>query len=826
MLRAASCLAAICAAFAATSVAFAATEAFDFAVKRAPIAKALNSFAKQAGISIARPRFSYRDGKVRTLKGHYSLEEGLMRLLRGTGYAFEIISDKSVRVFKAPATRLPESKKVTEVQARYNPIEEIMVTTTRRMDAVQKLPYSITAITGFEREHLRALTTGDVIHRMSSIYATKRGEGRNKLIIRGMSDGAFTGRAQSLVSTYFDNTRVTYNAPDPSLRLYDVESIEVLRGPQGTLYGSGAIGGLYRVVTRKPSSQEYELYASAGYAVTQGGEASREVSGVLNIPLVDNRLGLRVVGYYDARGGYIDDERLGRENTNGTDTWGGRASFSLRIDDAWLLTVGANLQKHESDDSQYYNGDRPQLIRDNFLREPRDDRFLQVYATLQADYAWGEVMSTTSWAKREIAQTLDGTRAIEWLVGFGENFPSPFETTRDITTVTNETHVNSAPGGRLEWLVGTFLSNRTEQSLSELSVPGVEFFSDMIEPTEVIYSELLDDDIEEVAFFGELTFFFTEKLSLTGGLRWFRYDGNARSAVVDLGLAVDSDATGAQKKSGWTPKLVLSYQTTDNLLLYGQVSEGYRVGGINLAGVSPLVIVDGEIQVDEDILFDDTLDNFESDELTNYELGVKATLFGGRLTANLSGFLADWRKIQSHQFYEGLPDVGNVGDARIHGAEIDLRVRPTPDLELQANASVSESRLTRTEEHFFAEIGDPLPGAPKYSVGASARYGFSVSASLQGMISADYAYTSGADLLFDKVISPRNDPYHLANLRFAVAGLHWQLTAYANNLLASKSNVFAFGNPLALAEFDFFSTTNQYTPLRPRTFGIELSYRY
>lgn len=813
----------------ANSVADEAGQDHVFDIKSAPIARSLNNFAKQAGISIARPRLSYRDGRAKPLTGTYSLKEGLERLLDGTRFGFEIISPASVRIYKK--RQKPRSTKSTAPIRFERPVEEIMVSTLRRVDGVQKLPYSITAISGTQQQQFKAVTTGDILHRIPGIYATKRGEGQNKIIIRGLSDGAFTGRAQSLVSTYFDYTRAAYNAPDPSLRLYDIESVEVLRGPQGTLYGSGSLGGLYRVVSRKPSMTEAEFNVSAGYAWTKEGAASKELAGVVNVPVSPEKFAIRAVGYVDDRGGYVDDERLNRNDVNKHQTWGTRISTAMQLSDSWKLTLGFNVQEHESGDNHYYDGDRRRLKRDNFLAEPLNDQFTQFYATFEAEKDWGSLVSSTSWVKRSINQTLDGTRAVEWLVGLEGNFPAPFTRNREIKTFTNETHLSSAPGERFEWLIGSFFASRSEQSLSQLTVNDVQFIVNDI-PTSEVYRELLDDQMEEAALFGEFSYFLTDKLSLTAGLRWFYYNDEAVSEYVDIGLAIDNVASGKQKKNGFTPKVVLSYQASDTLLLYAQLSEGYRVGGMNLAGISPLVVNDDDgIITSDDIVFDesrviDTLDNFQSDTLTNLEIGVKTQSEDGRFTANLSGFHASWRNIQSHQFFEGLPDVDNVGDARIMGAEIDLLFRPTPYLELKAFASLSDSEITATNTRFGAEIGDPLPGAPKYSAGASFQYEFALSSELQATIGADYTYVSAADLLFDKTVTPRNDAYQQANLRVSVRGPRWQLTAYANNLFDNKANVFAFGNPLALAEFDTFTTTNQYTPLRPRTMGLDLSYQF
>lgn len=809
-----------------------------FDIDRAPIAKALNRFARQTQVSIARPRISYRDGKSNALKGTYSLTEGLSRLLEGTGYGFERLGAGAIRVFRVPVVvHAPQHFDIEEGFDPF-PIEEILVSTTRKPDRLQKLPYSISAITGSQREHLRAATSDDILHRISGIYVTKRGEGQGKIIIRGLSDGAFTGRAQSLVSTYMGFTRANYSAPDPSLRLYDVESVEVLRGPQGTLYGSGSLGGIYRIVPRGPSLTETELETGAGVGWTEGGDTSRDIHAVVNLPLLEDRLGLRAVAYYDRRGGYIDDIRLGRDNINDTTTKGGRAAVGAQLDDHWSLTVELAVQDASRDDSHYFNGDLDAFQRDNYVAEPRSDRFIQLSATVGGGWDWGDLTSTTSWIDRDIDQTLDGTRAVEWLVGDPNRRASPFETDIAIRTIVNETHVSSAPGGKLEWLAGFFFADRHEISDARLTVPGAELIN-ILGVTDTIYAENLDDQIKEVALFGEITVFLSEQLSLTGGLRWYHYDDTAVSQHLDIGIGVDSTAFGEQRKSGLIPKLVLSYQAHDDLLLYAQLTEGYRVGGINFAGITfegPIILPFEEPL--GTLVPDTVLDNFASDELTTFELGAKRGALDGRLTVNLAGFYSNWRNIQSHQFSVGLPDVDNVGNARILGAEMDVVYRPTAVLELQMNASFNDSRITETSYRFGAEVGDILPAAPRFTFGTSGRYDIPLGASVLASISADYAYVGGSDLLFDKFSTPRNEAYHLANLRLSLALETWQLTAYINNVTNNRANIYAFGNPLALPDLNpgsvssdtvqisRFQIVNQHTALRPRTVGLALSYRF
>lgn len=815
-----------------------------FAIGNEPIGKALYLFAQQAGISIARPPLSFRDGKSQGLTGRYNIGEGLEHLLRGTGFGFNRVSSRSVRIFKLPL-RPQKTKIKTSLQKEIAPvINEILVSATRRKNYVQSLPYAISAISGQRSVDLGSISTHDVTHQVAGIYATGEGVGRDKVIVRGLSDGPFSGRVQSLVSTYLDYTRLTFNAPDPGLMLYDIDRIEVLRGPQGTLYGSGALGGLYRIVSREPSLEESEFEVSSSMAFTRSGDPSTEVSTVVNLPMTGGTSALRVLAYYRNDGGYIDDIRLGIDNVNRESTSGGRFALKVQPGNKWSLTLSTSYQRLESDDSNYFNGSLSRLQRDNYIREPRRDEFFKTGAKLYAEFGWGEIVSATSWLNRKIDQVIDASPAVPFLTGL-ENRPSPFTIDRDIEAITNETHISSVTGEKTEWLFGIFGSHRLETVVSSLIVPGAnefEFFNE----TDQVYLERLEDRLNEIALFGEITYYLSKNFFVTAGGRWFHYDDTALSDLDDIGSVSQFRATGEQKKSGFTPKFLMTYHFSDAGLLYAQYAQGYRVGGINLAGLTPIEVFDlpnGEPVpplINEENPF---LVNFSSDKISNYELGLKNTLFDGKMTVNAAGFYAAWSKIQSYQYgYNGFPEVANVGDAHIYGLELEVLYKPSYRSELQMNISWNSSKITATNSSFGAQVGRSLPGAPSFLLGLSGRRDFQLFG-LQASIGADYAYVGSADLLFNKLISPRMDAYHLTNMRLTLFTKKWQFTIYVNNILDGGSNIFAFGNPFALAGFpsggivdpgsDFgiepleqLGRTNQHTPLRPRTVGLRARWQF
>jgi outer membrane receptor protein involved in Fe transport len=213
------------------------------------------------------------------------------------------------------------------------------------------------------------------------VAVTNLGSGRNKIFLRGLSDGSFTGKTQSTVGLYLDDVPITYNAPDPDLRLADIGRVEVLRGPQGTLYGSGSIGGIVRIVTAKPDFTAPSGSLSAEGMATQRGAPSSGLEGMFNLPLADGHAAIRAVLYGDERGGYINNPVLGLRDVNDSRRAGGRISGLAALPQDWTVEAGITHQVIETADSQYTQGLDGPLTRDASVREPHDNDFSEFGVT-------------------------------------------------------------------------------------------------------------------------------------------------------------------------------------------------------------------------------------------------------------------------------------------------------------------------------------------------------------------------------------------------------------------------------------------------------------
>ncbi|MCA3254074.1 MAG: TonB-dependent receptor, partial [Alphaproteobacteria bacterium] len=341
--RAALLLAALAASVPALAAPAETARRFD--IPAGSLDRALAAFALQAGVSIGGADLPARTS--RGVRGTMTPQAALERLLRGTGLSAGFVDAKTVRIARLAPPPQPLRPAALPAAA---PPEEIMVTATRRSGPASAVPISAAALSASDLFQLGAATSEAALRAVAGVVTTNLGSGRDKIFVRGLSDGAFTGRTETTVSVYLDDARATYSAPDPDLRLVDVERVEVLRGPQSPLYGAGSLGGIYRVVTRAPEAEGWAVAGGATLALTRNGARSWRGEGMLNAPLARDRAALRLVAYRSRDGGYIDDPGRGT-NLNATNVVGARAALRWQTE-GWTVDLAGALQDIEAKDSQ------------------------------------------------------------------------------------------------------------------------------------------------------------------------------------------------------------------------------------------------------------------------------------------------------------------------------------------------------------------------------------------------------------------------------------------------------------------------------------------
>jgi outer membrane receptor protein involved in Fe transport len=761
----------------------------SFSIHSEPYADALVDFALQAGISIGGTTAC--PGTAPALQGRFTLDEGLRRLLAGASCRFEFADPQTVRLTAAPPPVTP----VKSAEAAPPP-EEIMVSATKRVAAADRLPASVSVISTAQLDGANDFDTADTVDRVAGMSMTNLGPGRDKIMLRGLSDGTFTGRTQSTVGTYLDALPINYDAPDPDLRLTDVEAVEILRGPQGALYGSGAMSGVYRIVTRKPDLQSYGADVSLGYGLTQDASSSRSADGMVNIPLVAGMAALRVVGYGELEGGYLNNGGLRQSDVDRTIRDGGRAALETRLDDNWTVTAGAALQYLDTADSQYTVGPVSRN-RANRVGEANQNDFEQASLTVVEAGDWGRLTSSTGYVHHTTASQYDASAALSL---FDDDVASDigiYDETARIDLLVEDLVATSAEGSPLQWLVGIYGARTLESTTEALRSRGSSHVP-MLR-----YQELRSDHQGDIAPYGEVSYDFGDDWIATAGARLFDTELRTASNVSLPPQPVPRFLQREAAYRGWEPKLSLQHAFSAEDMIYLLYSEGYRPGGFNAGGISPPAA---------------NLKVFSPDRLRNVELGAKSRLFDGLIELSSAVFSDFWDDIQTDQYLNsGLSYTTNVGDARVLGWETDATFHPLSGLTLGLDALLNSARLTSHSPTFVAPITSGLPGVAPVSFGTTVEYETPIDTGLSLRLGGEAAYVGRSRLTFQSTLSPAMGGYFTSKLIAGIKAADWRLTATLDNPLNTQGDTFAFGNPFS------FGQVRQVTPLRPRTLSLILS---
>lgn len=767
----------------------------DVAIPAGPLADALASLSRQAGVSIGgdQPLAGRQSPGAR---GALTPEQALARLLAGTGLGFRKVGDGIFRLDVLASGRMQHAGDRAGVER----LDPIIVTATKRGADPAGLPVSVGVLTAADLVRLGAVDSDAALPLLGGVSSTHLGPGRNKLAIRGLSDSAFTGQTQATVGLYLDNAKVNYNAPDPHLRLIDVDRIEVLRGPQGTLYGGGSIGGILRIVPTAPDLSERAAHVRVSGTLTRGGAPGGGAEAMVNQPLLEDRLGLRLAFYADREGGVIDNAGAGHD-IDGTDILGGRTLLAFVPVQDWRLELGGTYQRIDSSDSHYIQGRRGCCTRADQLSEPHDSDFDEAHLTLSGALSFADLHSTTAFVRHELDTLYDASSAVPDLSGLPVRM-ALFQEARLSRLWTHETRLVGAEGpadaeGRdaIDWLAGFHLSRQgshTDRTLFPVADTGT-----------ALWRRDREDEVKEGALFGEVSWRFQPDWILTAGGRVFHI-AQETAAVATAPTTDRADTEGYARETDYTPKLALTWQPEDTITLYAQMAEGYRPGGID--------IEDAGGSVDEY-----RTARFATDELWNYELGTKLSLWQGRLNLDAALFHARWHNIQTDQLRrDGLTFTTNAGDGSNTGIEISPRLH-LGSWRLEATLTLSDPELTRINSGFPAAPEGGLPGAAHVSGGASLSWRGNVADGVGLLAGLDYSHAGRTHLTFTNQI--QQGPVDLLNGRFVVDlanGVSVGLSV--DNMLDAAANQFAYGNPFTL------SAGPQTTPPRPRTVGVSIGW--
>lgn len=754
-------------------------------------------------------------------------------------------------------------------------LEEILVTARKRSESLQDVPFSINAQTEERMRDSGITNIEEIARNVAGFTVQNLGPGQSQVAIRGISAGQIVRDQPGVkeqVGVYLDESVLSLSLFTPDLDLFDLNRVEVLRGPQGTLFGSGSLSGTVRYITNKPNVNDVEFTMETALTSIDGGGEGGNIRGMLNIPIVQGKAAVRVVGYYNYTPGYIDavqPDLSVNKDVNNVDSYGGRLALELRPTDSLTITPRVVVQKVDADGfnridiynilGNPFTTTRPAVTigkREQFtqIEEEFDDNFLLLDNTIEWNVGAVSLTSVTSYTDREVLVVRDSTQlsgSITFQVfGAPENvftIDAPLSDTTDVEMFTQELRIASNNDGPLQWVFGGFYSDIDREYNQQLSVPGFEDATGIptvgvVNPKDVLFFSRIPYNFEQFALFGEASYDVTDALSVTAGLRWFDFK-ETRELNFD-GIFADQTIAqpGKTSSSGVSPRFMVSYDINPDIILNAQVSKGFRLGGINDPLNEPLCTgTDKET-------FGGRPD-FANETLWNYEVGAKTSFMSGRGSFNVAAFYSDINNLQATLDAGTCSSriVFNVPNARSMGIEAELFMQLTDELSFGVNGSYTDSELrstvTSTDENGVTTVvagiqkGNRLPTVPKFQMSANTTYEKPMFEDVSGFFTANVQHvgsrftqigdqSSGFGTIDLTAIpignptatsfsfDPRLPAYQVGNLRAGFRTGKWEVALFVNNIWDERAFLSLDRERGTLARVGYH--TNQ-----PRTFGLQ-----
>ena len=596
-----------------------------------------------------------------------------------------------------------------------------------------------------------------------------------------------------------------------------MERVEVLRGPQGTLYGASSLGGLIKYVTAAPDVDAFAGRVGLNATTVSKGGDGYGVRGMINIPLVSEKLAFRASAYQREDAGFIDNIQLARKEINETEVSGGRAALRWLANDKLTVDLAATIQNLDSDGSQQEDitltgGDpRPTLgdlqqARD--AAEPETIHYRLSSASVDYDLEWADLISITSYSTLHQEAVTDQTAQFGELLsgllgipGVGFSVGSDL----DLKKATQELRLQSPTGDVIEWRLGAYYTHEKthreqpsttflQASLTPIPLPAPIFFSD------------LGAKYEEYAGYADVKYHVTPRWNLSAGLRYSTNDQDSDQTTGGLATGGTTSLTQTSSDNSTTFQVSTQFNIDPNKMLYARAASGYRPGGPN--AVTPVQAAAGVPA------------KYEPDTLTNYDIGFKASLLNRTVTLDLSAFYIDWRDIQILTSFSGITSAGNGGGATSQGVEGAASWVPLTGLTFTANAAYTDAKLTEDATGVSARDGDSLPNVPKWAGGLSVDYDFSLTQSLKAFVgggvhyvgSRSSGFVTGSPATFTR---PEMPDYTTVDLRTGVVIQRYTVQLYAKNVGDERgfSNILSNNGSPYLAPFTG-------SVIQPRTVGL------
>ena len=663
-------------------------------------------------------------------------------------------------------------------------VQEVVVTAQKRTERVQDVPMSLKVLGGDQLTATQATTLQDVVNQVPGLQLIQNGPTENELVIRGLSVGA---GINSSVATYVDETPYTTVGPfaysanlAPNFDTYDLSRIEVLRGPQGTLYGASAMGGLLKYVTAAPDPTHYSASMLAGVSsVDHSDQTGWEIHGMVNIPLGEN-LALRLVGEDDYQPGFIDDPARGVKDENDVRRYGGRASLlwtpsqdlSIRLTGTWQH-IKAGDTGQEDITAATLQPIFGQLTQERAIAQPTTVTNTVYNGTINWNVGFANLVSSTSYSQVNPIAVSDLSSVYGPILQgiFGQPLGAEVLAIEPVNSFTQELRLTSAKGQTLEWTVGAYYDNESADEHEPLYPIDLATGQALTGFTPNLGAYHITSTYREWAGFVDFTYHFTPAFEIGGGGRYSDNSQTYHQVNAGLFTGVDDFVT-VSKQSVFTYSVDAKYRFSPDLMVYARVASGFVPGGPN------------------DVLPGSSLpESFKSSSTTNYEVGIKGNLAGGQITYDLDAFDVEWQQIQLIAEVNNLFGATNGGTARSRGLEGGFNYTPMTGLTFGLSGAYTDARLTQpTPASFGGLAGDRLPLSPYLSTTLSANYEWSLSSEWKAFAGGEWHY-EGDRMSEYEFGAPRQDlpAYSMVNLRAGLKFQNYTLTAYVKNLGDEKA---------------------------------------
>ncbi len=796
-----------------------------------------------------------------------------MRSFAARAVLASFVYTSAVIAMPVAAQEAEESETLTDEQAF---TEEVTVTARKREESLQDVPFSVVAPTEEVLRDRGVDSLEGVSANVAGFSVQNLGPGQSQVAMRGVSAGQIVRDQPGVkeqVGIYLDESVISLSLFTPDIDLFDMNRIEVLRGPQGTLFGSGSLSGTVRYISNQPELETTEAVGEFTASTFTDGEFGGSIKVAANAPMGE-KAAFRIAAYYNSIGGFIDAVQPGlgiNEDVNSGERTGARIALRFEPNERLTITPRLIYQEVETDGwnrADDYNilanpftttrpavnlGEREQFTQ---IEEPFSDEFLLLDLNIEYEFDNVTLTSVTSFTDRDVLVVRDATALTASITGGSIGLPenvysldAPLDDATVAEMFTQELRLSGA-ADRIDWVVGAFYSTIEREYGQSLLVNGFTNLSGI--PTagqlgaaqDVLFFSDLDYDFDQLAVFGEVTYAVNDRLDLTGGLRWYDFE-EERVQLFDGIFAAPGETTGSTTADDFAPRFILSYQVNDDTQLNAQVSKGFRLGGIN----DPLNV---PLCTPEDLVTFGGRDSWEDEELWNYEIGAKRTVMGGRGTFNIAAFYMDIENLQATVTAGSCSSrvVFNVPEAESRGIELEFAAQLTNFFDIAISASYTDSELgstlTSTDSNGNVSIvsgiqaGNRLPTVPELQAAIAANYRWEMKNGWAGYVNGTFQHVgerftqigdqaAGFGIVNLLAFAPNNiggpltsdtfrfDPelpsYDLLNLRLGFVNEKWDVAFFVNNVTDEVALLALDQERGTLARVGYL--TNQ-----PRAFGV------